>query len=290
MSWRTVVVSSSAKLDYQLGYLIVRKETTTKIHLNEISVLMLESTAISLTASLISELLKRKIKIIFCDEKRNPCGEVIPYYGSHDTSEKIRKQIVWDKKIKTDIWTEIVAEKIRKQKEFLEELKKQEASLLGNYLEELEYGDKSNREGHAAKVYFNAVFGMDFTRTQICPINAALNYGYTILLSAFNREVVNNGYITQLGIFHDNMFNPYNLSSDIMEPFRILVDRKVYKMCPQKLEHDEKMQLVNLLNDEIFIGGRKEYINNAIKIYTKSVVDALSEEDASLIRFYTNEL
>ncbi len=38
MSWRTVVVSNSAKLDYQMGFLVVRKETTTKIHLNEISV------------------------------------------------------------------------------------------------------------------------------------------------------------------------------------------------------------------------------------------------------------
>ena len=72
MSWRTVVVSNSAKLDYQMGFLVVRRETTTKIHLNEISVLLLESTAVSLTASLVSELLKRKIKVIFCDEKRNP--------------------------------------------------------------------------------------------------------------------------------------------------------------------------------------------------------------------------
>lgn len=290
MSWRTVVVSSSAKLDYQLGYLVVRKETTTKIHLNEISILMLESTAISLTASLISELLKRKIKVIFCDEKRNPCGEVLPYYGCHDTSEKIRRQIIWQEDIKNVVWTDIVAEKIRKQKEFLIDLRKEEAMLLQSYLEELQYGDSSNREGHAAKVYFNAIFGMDFTRTQICPINAALNYGYTIVLSAFNREVVNNGYITQVGIFHDNMFNPFNLSSDLMEPFRILVDRKVYAMKPQKLEHDEKMELVDLLNSEVYIGNRKEYLNNAIKIYVKSVLDALSEEDASLIRFYKNEL
>lgn len=96
MSWRVVVISSNAKLDYQLGFLVVRKDTITKIYLNEISVLMLESTAISLTASLVSELLKRKIKIIFCDEKRNPCGEVTPYYGSYDSSAKIRNQIAWE--------------------------------------------------------------------------------------------------------------------------------------------------------------------------------------------------
>lgn len=291
MSWRTIVVSSSAKLDYQLGFLVVRTDTTTKVHLNEISVLMLESTAISLTASLVNELLKRKIKIVFCDEKRNPCGEVIPYYGSHDTSIKIRKQILWDNAIKAVIWTEVVSDKIRKQSEFLAELRKQtEADLLKSYLSEMTLGDTTNREGHAAKVYFNAVFGMQFTRAEENPINAALNYGYAIILSAFNREVVNNGYITQFGIFHDNMFNPFNLSSDIMEPFRILVDRKVYSMQPEKLEHEEKAELVNLLNEEVYIADRKEYVNNAIKIYVKSVLDALSENDSSMIRFYKNEL
>ncbi|MBR3824303.1 MAG: type II CRISPR-associated endonuclease Cas1 [Lachnospiraceae bacterium] len=291
MSWRTIVVSSSAKLDYQLGFLVVRTDTTTKVHLNEISVLMLESTAISLTASLVNELLKRKIKIVFCDEKRNPCGEVIPYYGSHDTSIKIRKQILWDNAIKAVIWTEVVSDKIRKQSEFLAELRKQtEADLLKSYLSEMTLGDTTNREGHAAKVYFNAVFGIQFTRAEENPINAALNYGYAIILSAFNREVVNNGYITQLGIFHDNMFNPFNLSSDIMEPFRILVDRKVYSMQPEKLEHEEKAELVNLLNEEVYIADRKEYVNNAIKIYVKSVLDALSENDSSMIRFYKNEL
>lgn len=291
MSWRTVVVSSSAKLDYQLGFLVVRTDTTTKVHLNEISVLLLESTAISLTASLISELLKRKIKIIFCDEKRNPCGEVLPYYGSHDTSIKVKRQIVWDSAVKAAIWTEIVSEKIRKQGELLQDLGKYaEADLLRGYLEEMTLGDTTNREGHAAKVYFNAVFGMQFTRTEENPTNAALNYGYTVILSAFNREVVNNGYITQLGIFHDNMFNPFNLSSDIMEPFRILVDRKVCEMKPEKLEHEEKIKLVDILNSEVYISERKEYVNNAIKIYVKSVLDALSESDSSLIRFYKNEL
>lgn len=291
MSWRTIVVSSSAKLDYQLGFLVVRTDTTTKVHLNEISVLMLESTAISLTASLVNELLKRKIKIVFCDEKRNPCGEVLPYYGSHDTSIKIRKQIVWDNATKAAIWTEVVSDKIRKQSEFLAELGRQtESELLKSYLSEMTLGDSTNREGHAAKVYFNALFGMQFTRTEENPINSALNYGYTIILSAFNREVANNGYITQLGIFHDNMFNPFNLSSDIMEPFRILVDRKVYLMQPEKLEHEEKVELVNLLNEEVYIAERKEYVNNAIKIYVKSVLDALSENDSSMIRFYKNEL
>lgn len=90
MSWRTVIISSTAKLDYQMGYLVIRKDDVTKIHLSEIETVMIESTSVSLTAALLCELTKKKIKVIFCDEKRNPSSELISYYGAHDTSLKVR--------------------------------------------------------------------------------------------------------------------------------------------------------------------------------------------------------
>ena len=290
MSWRIVVISNSAKLEYKMEYMIVRQSEITKIHLSEISMLIVESTAVSLTAGLLSELTKRKIKVIFCDEKRNPSSELVSYYGSHDTSAKVRQQVGWTAEIKKMMWTEIVSEKIRNQQRFLEDLGKKENVMLAEYLKEIQPGDTTNREGHAAKVYFNAVFGMDFSRSLDIPINAALNYGYGIILSTFNREIVSNGYITQLGLFHDNMFNQFNLGSDLMEPFRILVDRKVYEMKPEKFEEEEKLQLVNILNQEVTIDGKRNYVVNAIKIYCKSIFDAINDNDVSLIRFYSNEL
>lgn len=290
MSWRTVVISSNAKLDYQMGFLVVRKNETVKVHMNEISILIIETTAVSLTAALLCELMKRKIKVIFCDEKRNPSSELIPYVGSHDTSSKIKRQMAWSTYIKQMVWTEIVTEKIRKQSEHLKKYGKTEALLLLEYIDSIQLADETNREGHAAKVYFNALFGMDFTRTAENSINAALNYGYGIILSACNREISANGYLTQLGIFHDNMFNPFNFGSDIMEPFRPLVDRIVKNMNPLKFEHEEKMEVLKVLQEEIWIAGRKETVNNAIKIYTKSVFDALNDNDVSLIKFYGNEL
>lgn len=289
MSWRTVVISSSAKLDYQLGYMVVRKDNVVKIHMSEISVVVIETTAVSLTSALISELMKKKIKVVFCDEKRNPSSELVPYYGSHDTSIKIKNQIAWTDDIKMEIWTEIISEKIRKQAEHLEKLKLVEANKLRQYIEEIELGDITNREGHAAKVYFNALFGIDFTRTAENSINAALNYGYTIILSCFNREITSNGYITQLGLFHDNMFNQFNFASDLMEPFRIIVDKMVKSMKLEQFEHKEKMELLTILQQEVMIAGRNENVNNAIKIYCKSVFDALNDKDTSLIKFYRNE-
>ena len=290
MSWRTIVISKRAKLDLQLGYMVVRSEEVTKIVLSEISTILIESTAVSLTTGLLAELSKRKIKVIFCDVKRNPSSELVSYYGSHDTSNKVRKQIAWKQKTKEAVWTEIVTEKIRKQKEILEILGKEESEILSSYIKEITWNDGTNREGHAAKVYFNALFGLDFTRTEDNYINAGLNYGYSIILSAFTREIVANGYITQLGLFHDNMFNQFNLASDLMEPFRVLIDQKVLRMKLMDFEHEEKMQLVNVLNQEVLIDGKKQYVNNAIKIYCKSVFDALNDDDSSLMRFYRIEL
>lgn len=290
MSWRTIVISRNAKLDYQIGYLVVRGQDTKKIHLNEIGTLVIESTAVSLTTYLLSELVKHKIKVIFCDEKRNPSSELLPYYGSHDTSIKIRKQIEWTNDEKATVWTEIVSEKINQQANLLRKLGKKEADMLYSYINQLEFGDVTNREGHAAKVYFNSLFGKEFTRTEENPVNAALNYGYSIILSTFNREIVSNGYITQVGLFHDNMFNPFNLASDLMEPYRPIVDEKVYFMRPEKFETEEKHCMLQILSEEVDIAGKREYVSNAIKVYTRSVFEALSDKDISLIRFYRNEL
>ncbi|MFR8267111.1 MAG: type II CRISPR-associated endonuclease Cas1 [Clostridia bacterium] len=288
MSWRTVVVTGIAKLDFKMDYLVLRKkEETYKIHLSEIGMLLIESTAVSLTAMLLCELAKHKIKVVFCDEQHNPHSELLPYYGSHDTSAKIRKQIAWTDVEKELVWTEIVTEKIRQQSIHLQEASAyEEAELLEKYITEVEPGDASNREGHAAKVYFNALFGLEFTRSEDNAINAALNYGYGILLSCFNKEIVANGYMTQIGLFHDNMFNPFNLASDYMEPFRPVIDRIVAGMKIECFDTEEKREILSFLNDEVFIDGKCHYVSNAIKIYCRSVFDALNERDVSLIRFY----
>ncbi len=139
MSWRTIVIANTAKLDYQMGFMVVRgTDSVKKVHLGEVHTIVVESTSVSLTAALLAEAIKKKIKVIFCDEKRNPSSELIPYYGSHDTSAKVKKQIEWDTDIKTAVWTEIVAEKIRKQAEHLECWDRPEAEILYKYIEEMD--------------------------------------------------------------------------------------------------------------------------------------------------------
>ena len=213
-------------------------------------------------------------------------------YGSHDTSLKYRQQIQWTPDNKAFIWAEIVKSKIRGQRSVLTDIHRDERQLLLQYIEQVHPLDSTNREGHAAKVYFNALFGMDFSRSQDNYINAALNYGYGILLSVFSREVTCNGYCTQFGIFHDNIFNPLNLACDLMEPFRPFVDCIVRKMNPTQFEHNEKVLLVQVLNQQVQIAGKQQYLLNAIRIYTKSVLEAMEQGDISLLRFpyYNNAL
>ena len=291
MSWRTVVVASRCKLDFKMGFMVVRGDETRRVYLDEIAVLLIENPAVSFTGCLLEALTEKKIKVIFCDSKRSPMAELIPYHGGYDSARKLKAQIGWDKDFKQHLWADIVAEKIRKQAELLESFQKdRESALLRSYVSEIVPGDKTNREGHAAKVYFNALFGMDFTRSEENITNAALNYGYGILLSAFNREITANGYLTQLGIFHDNMFNHFNLSCDLMEPFRILVDREVKRVSFSLFSSTEKHRMVDLLNQTVCINESKQTVLNAIRIYCRSIFEALNERDLGQVRFYQLEI
>lgn len=292
MSWRTLVVTRCAKLESKLNYLVIRENgSETKVFLDEISTLILESTQISITCALLEELISRKVNIVFCDSKRNPVSQLCSLYGSHDDSSRIRSQILWDRETKDIFWGEIIKEKILNQARFLHKLKHEDsAKMLLDYRNQVEPGDTTNREGPAAKVYFNALWGASFSRTQDCFVNAALNYGYQILLSAFSREIVASGYLTQLGIFHDNMFNHFNLGCDLMEPFRPLVDSVVYTLPKSdELTKADKIALVDALNISVVIDSSRQYLINAIKIYCSGIFNAIESGDLSKIKFFAYE-
>ena len=290
MSWRVVVVSSNAKVDYKLDYLVVRTlEEVRRVHLSEVGVLVLESTAISITAYLLCELTRRKIKVIVCDHQRNPCAELVPVNGSHNSSVKIRRQLQWREEICQQVWTEIVREKLRRQRDHLLSRQLPQAELLTVYLSQLQWNDSSNREGHAAKVYFNALFGPEFTRSGLSPINAALNYGYSLILSAINREISAAGYLNQLGICHQNTFNPFNLACDFIEPLRPLVDHIVKSLQPEKLEREEKLVLLGLLNRDVSYDGKKQSLLYAIRLYCTALFRALESGDPTEIKWIDYE-
>lgn len=288
MSWRTVCITEPAKLELKLGYLVVRGETTTRISLSEIGMIIIESTAAALTTSLLCELSKRKIKVIFCDEKHNPYSELVDYYGSTDCLRRLQEQLSWSKELRKNVWALIVRDKINQQASLLKENGHiREYRMLVQYYDEVQTGDKTNREAHAAKVYFNALFGDEFSRKDDSAINAALNYGYSLILSSFNKEIVSRGYLTQLGLHHHSSFNPFNFSSDLMEPFRPLIDRWVLDKEFTKFEKEEKHEMLAVLNSQVEIGGTKQNLVQSINVYCSSVFRALNQEKPNLIEFYS---
>ncbi len=285
MGWRTVVVNKNCKLSYKNDYLVIRSETLQMIHLSEINLIIVENGMVSITSYLINELINNKIKLIFCDEKHNPAGEVMPYYGSFNTSKKILNQIKWKKERKDEIWRQIVKYKIHNQAMLLKKLDIAGYEKLLEFEKKVEIADKTNREGHAAKVYFNLLFTKDFVRGTNSMINSGLDYGYAIILSTINKDVVSKGYITQIGINHKSEFNQFNLTCDLMEPFRPLIDEIVYNNQNLEFDRIQKYKLIDVLNNKVKINGKEQFVGNAIPIYIQSVFDALENNESKIINY-----
>lgn len=289
MGWRGVIVDSPCKISVGGNYLILRSDEVKKIHLSEVYYLMIACPAVNITGVALCELNRQKIKVVFCDEKRNPYGELIGYYGCFNCSKKLKTQIAWDSNVTSAVNTMIIAQKITNQALLLRKCGFDErAEMLEDYVAEIELDDAGNREGHAAKVYFNTLFGKDFSREKDCAVNAALNYGYSVMLSDINRAVVACGRSTQIGINHCNEFNEFNLSCDLIEPFRVIVDEYVFEQGNRAFDKDYKFDLVGLLNKRVRL-DREYSLHDAIGVYVKNVTDSLDRGRSDTLLLYKFE-
>ena len=280
MSFRTVFIESQCRCSYQGGYLVVRKEDdTAKIHLSEISSIILQTQQVYLSAYLLSELAKSKISLVVSDEKCNPVGQYLPLYGAHNTSKRIAEQRDWGEPIKKRVWQHVVKDKIYQQARFLEEREYiKEAKILYEFIPEVRSGDTTNREALSARIYFAALFGDKFSRDIDNPINAALNYGYAILLSMVNREIVSRGYLTQCGICHRNEYNQFNLACDFMEPFRPAVDKLVVDYLASDFDSDTKHALGDLANKSMSYQQGSYRLASVVSLYIQDCLNALNKK------------
>ena len=280
MAFRSVVIASPCKLSYKGGYLVVRKEDdTTKVHLSEVSSIVLQTNQVYISAYLLSELAKEKISFVVADEKYSPIGHYLPLYGSHNTSKRIAEQLEWGEPIKKRVWQRVVKDKIAHQGMVLNaRAREAEGEVLLGLVPEVRSGDTTNREASAARIYFQALFGPGFSRDDDTPVNAALNYGYSILLSAVSREIVSRGYLTQCGICHRNEYNQFNLSCDLMEPFRPIVDRLVFGNIDDSFEKEDRYLLVDMLNQSVSYRGGMYRIGSVIGLYVQDCFSALNKK------------
>ncbi|EQB23403.1 CRISPR-associated protein Cas1 [Streptococcus equi subsp. zooepidemicus SzS31A1] len=284
--WRTVVVNTHSKLSYKNNHFIFKDAYKTElIHLSEIDILLLETTDIVLSTMLIKRLVDNNSLVIFCDDKRLPTAMLMPYYARYDSSLQLSRQMAWSEELKADVWTQIIAQKMLNQSCYLGQCSYFEKSqAIMNLYHDLKSFDPSNREGHSARIYFNALFGNQFSREQDCDINAGLDYGYTLLLSIFAREVVICGCMTQFGLKHSNQFNQFNFASDLMEPFRPIIDRIVYDNR-HKTFVQIKRQLLSIFSETYPYNGKEMYLSNIVSDYTKKVIKALNNEGEGVPEF-----
>jgi CRISP-associated protein Cas1 len=288
VGYRQVIIKKSEKLHFKDKQLIIDKDNqSTKIPLEDINYILIEDSSTIITTRLLAELGKNAISLIVCDERFDPTSIMYPYNYHFKQLDVFTHQLEIDDSIKNEFWNQIVKRKIENSIRVLEMTSKEEfpISKLNEYINEVIEGDSKNREGLAAKIYFRSIFGSDFIRFYDDNINAALNYGYTILASAIIRNLAVYGLNTYLGIHHNSKINNFNLAYDFLEPYRSVIDKFVYDnkddiVLPLSFEFRKK--LINLLNKEVLHQNKKYTIEYSISLLIKSYIKSFSTDEIKL--------
>lgn len=296
MSWRIVYIEKSDYLKLYLDNLkVIREETEVLIPLSDIHTIIVDNQQTIVTARLLNKLADYHILLIFCDEKHLPNIYTLSPHSHHQASRVLERQVQWSVDIKGEMWKKIVQIKISNQASVLQYLKKDPSTIdaLHNLSDNVSYSDETNREGHAAKLYFKTLFGNDFVRDRdgYDGINSGLNYGYIVLRSTVARTIVAYGLQPSFGIGHHNQYNAFNLADDLIEPFRPIVDLWVSIMCNKDnyLDIKTKQKLVHLIsNNKILIGNQKQTILNAIEILVQTFIKGMNEKNTDLLVYPAN--
>lgn len=283
MGYRVIYIEKCEYLRLYLDNLKVEvKKDTLLIPISDIQILVIDNYQSNLSVPLINKLTDYNVCTIICGVDHLPKSYILPMNGHFSSSGNLAKQICWNQERKDKIHARIVQMKILNQIEILKTNNKDfdVEKKLYEFVSSVVIGDKTNREGLAAKMYFKELFGHDFVRFEEDIVNAGLNYGYAIFRSLITSIIVAKGYIANIGIFHKGKQNMFNLSDDIIEVFRPIVDDYVYNNMIEdiifKQEHRE--ELIRLTNKKISIDGRKQTVANAISFYLDSIFNYLNSE------------
>ena len=300
MNFRVVYISNSCKLAYKNNNLVVHNDNgETHIPLCDISVLLIENLASNITTKLLSNLTQNKIVTITCDEHHLPNGILLPYNGKIRMLESYKYQASCTQEFKNKLWDKIIKNKIYNQASILEYASQQEeATVLISMIDKVNNGDKFNIEAHVAQTYWKTIFRESFhyfTRNMSDVRNASLNYGYAIIRSIISNTLSCKGFILYDGIHHRSELNQFNLTDDIIEPFRAFVDFEVYEIfenegCEKKqLDSELKRRLLGIVDNEAYINKQKFTLINAIDKYCDGIYNCYKlNSDEKLIEVTIN--
>ncbi|MDY2781069.1 MAG: type II CRISPR-associated endonuclease Cas1 [Bulleidia sp.] len=289
MGYRIIYVEKCEYLRLYLDNLKVEINEKKEVNfpIADIQILVIDNYKSTLSIPLINKLTEYNVCTIICGIDHLPKSYILPINGNFASSGNLFKQIQWSQERKDYIHAEIVKHKIKNQIEILKENERGfgVTEKLYEFIDTTISGDQTNREGLAAKMYFRALFGSDFIRFEQDVVNAGLNYGYSVFRSLITSIIVAKGYIPNLGLFHKGKQNMFNLSDDIIEVFRPIVDNYVFNNMTEDIlfKQSHRDELIGLTNNKIMIDDRKQTISNAIGIYLDSIFKFMDGENIELL-------
>jgi len=237
------------------GFLIIEdtngvKNELARIPLDDIHAVIVNAYGMTYTNNLLVELCERNIPFVICGKNHNVSGILFSTDGHYLQAKRFDAQIRCSQELKDNLWASVIKAKLRWQSEALKAVGTPFIPV-SSLISKIQEGDKTNIEALAAKRYWRLLFGKSFRRDKnLNDINSLLNYGYSILRSTTARAVVSVGLHPTLGIHHKNEGNPMRLVDDLMEPYRPIVDLKVWALSQSgqvDITPDTKKQLASLV-------------------------------------------
>lgn len=287
MGWRILYVEECEYLNLYLDNLkIVNQTGELLIPINDIHTLIVDNYKTVLSTQLINKLTSNHVNIVLCGLDHLPASCVLPINGNYKAVERLMNQLAWSSQMKGSMRQSIVKAKILNQREILLLCDKDadHCKRMYDYASTVEYNDKMNNEGVAARVYFETLFGYDFRRENECVINSALNYGYAILRSQISSSLIAKGLNTSLGLFHHSKLNSFNLSDDVIEVFRPIIDYYVYLNFLNEtfFKREHRLALVRLTSCKVKYHKEEHTLLHAINLYIDNIIQCMDEEDYNL--------
>ena len=256
------------------------------VPVEDVGFVLLENQQISITMPLLNALADNNAAVIVCTDKMMPNAMFLNLDSNSVQGERYRDQINASEPLKKNLWKQTVEAKIRNQAALLDKLDK-DGDLLKPYWQNVKSGDADNREGVAAKIYWDALFGNDFMRyrTGGSP-NEMLNYGYTVLRAAVARSLMGSGLFPAFGIYHRNRYNAFPLADDIMEPYRPFVDEIVFDLYANgetELNKDVKAEILKLLYVDTVFDKVTRPLDLGLSVTTSSLAKCFSGEQKKIM-------
>lgn len=253
---------------------------------NDIAVLVLHHHTIALSVNTLRALGNAGATVMVTDDTHMPAALMLPTAANRAASSRLRKQIGHlGTPMPDTLWQALVKARIKTQAATLRALELKGALRLERMADEVVPGDRTHREGQAARHYWQNLFE-DFKREKEGAsdgTNSRLNYGYAVLRSLVARELVAAGLSCELGLGHKSTENPFNLADDFMEPYRFTVERHVWKLdCKAPLDSKTKKEVVEFVEGEISVGKHSYRLLPAVRETIASYVRILETNKGQL--------